>query len=303
MATCPFCNGNITEELALHGGPCPACFADIPGEETATDPGEEAAAQIRAADLERARRRARAPIAFIAPVVLVALAGTAWALWPEPQVEALAFGEDDFAFEIDLAAWEAPEEVDDGVASEAARPVRRAPAGNTGTDQPQAAGLSERLAAANASGGTSGGPQARSGSADDVGGDGIRRLGGPQASASAGSAGDLDINFNAQRTAALLSSRDDIQSAVSDMLRARVPRLQQCFERHLKQNEDLRGQWRLAFVIGEDGVAADASATGVQMSDAAFERCIESEMAAWRIYGRLAKAWPVSLPVSFKNEG
>jgi hypothetical protein len=39
------------------------------------------------------------------------------------------------------------------------------------------------------------------------------------------------------------------------------------------------------------------------MHDDAFESCIVRDMQGWGIYARLAKPWPVTLPVSFKNEG
>lgn len=39
MSTCPFCSKPISEDLSLNGGYCPHCLIEIPGEESATDPG------------------------------------------------------------------------------------------------------------------------------------------------------------------------------------------------------------------------------------------------------------------------
>ena len=39
MGECPFCKAQIDEEILLYGGTCPTCLIEIPGEESATDPG------------------------------------------------------------------------------------------------------------------------------------------------------------------------------------------------------------------------------------------------------------------------
>ena len=43
---CPFCASEVTEQTILYGGTCGSCFAHIPGEEAATDPGEDAKAAL-----------------------------------------------------------------------------------------------------------------------------------------------------------------------------------------------------------------------------------------------------------------
>ena len=39
MGECPFCKVQIDEEILIYGGTCPTCLIEIPGEESATDPG------------------------------------------------------------------------------------------------------------------------------------------------------------------------------------------------------------------------------------------------------------------------
>ncbi|MBT3219520.1 MAG: hypothetical protein HN348_10545, partial [Proteobacteria bacterium] len=73
MAKCPFCEGEIEETLAQYGGPCPKCFADIPGEEAPTDPGEEKKAIIRRKEKQRAVLSAVIPLMLAVPLVSVGL--------------------------------------------------------------------------------------------------------------------------------------------------------------------------------------------------------------------------------------
>ena len=41
MGECPFCGAGVDEDLIALGGICPRCFGEIPGEQTATDPGDD----------------------------------------------------------------------------------------------------------------------------------------------------------------------------------------------------------------------------------------------------------------------
>ncbi|MCB9680382.1 MAG: AgmX/PglI C-terminal domain-containing protein [Alphaproteobacteria bacterium] len=283
MAICPFCDGTIEESLALHGGTCPHCFGHIPGEETATDPGEHVKAELAAADRARAEKRARAPLFLIAPVVLIAVGAAAWSLWPSPSADELVFDGDEFAIQIDLAEYVEPEVT---APPEAATPTP-AKTSRPRTPSGSAAG-SERVVVDNA---------APAGSASAGAADGIATtdLGGPEM-------GD-GLSFSVQRTAAVLESRDDIQNAVRDMFVAQQPRLTHCYERSLKSHEDLAGRWKLAFTIQTDGSVGEVAVTGLDMSEQGFEQCLVMEMSRWHLQGRLKKPWPVALPVSFKGNG
>jgi len=90
LDACPFCGGQVDRQIVLYGGSCPRCFADIPGEEAATDPGEHVKQKLAQQDQKRASRRTLLPM-FIATPVVVALVGLAlWlALRPEPELAVL----------------------------------------------------------------------------------------------------------------------------------------------------------------------------------------------------------------------
>ena len=56
MGACPFCKGDVDEDILTFGGRCPRCLIEIPGEEAPTDPGGEARAAQEAAEAEAEKR-------------------------------------------------------------------------------------------------------------------------------------------------------------------------------------------------------------------------------------------------------
>jgi hypothetical protein len=85
MGQCPFCRESVDADVLVNGGRCPSCLIEIPGEEAATDPGEDALAR-QAAETEAARR---SPLPVVAAVglALVVAGGIGWSMMspaPEP---------------------------------------------------------------------------------------------------------------------------------------------------------------------------------------------------------------------------
>lgn len=300
MASCPFCHGEIPESVALHGGTCPHCFADVPGEEAATDPGEHLKAQHRAEDKARAEKSARRPLLVAAPLALGVVGAIAFVVYTQvtaPKIERLDFSDKDFAFEIDLATYVEPPPAPEGRPVAQPQQQRASVLGAGGLTGPRE-GVAEQLASAQQASGGAGG-RVRTGSAENPGEP--RAVEGPGLMAAGGSNGDVDISFAASRSGAVLVSREDLQAAVRDLFRTRSGRLQHCYEKSLKGNESLSGTWRLSFTLDEQGAATDASAEGQQSKDPAFEACLAAELSSWRVLGKLEKPWPVSLPVAFKK--
>jgi hypothetical protein len=52
MGACPFCKGDVDDDILTFGGRCPHCLIEIPGEEAPTDPGADARAAEEAAQAE-----------------------------------------------------------------------------------------------------------------------------------------------------------------------------------------------------------------------------------------------------------
>jgi outer membrane biosynthesis protein TonB len=299
LASCPFCNGDISETLVLHGGTCPHCFGEIPGEETPTDPGEEVKAQVLEADRRHAAKRTWGPIALAGAAVIAVVGYAGYSVvFAEPVPEPIML-EDDFLDGLTLSfdEWEEPEE------ENVVEGARRAPTSTkkrTGTAaQPSAAELAKRMAqVSEGSGpgglkrptrtGTTGGPKEIV-----AGNDGGMAM----TTGEDGGLGSLQITT--KRTAALLTEESDIKGAIRDLWRSRGARLQQCYDRRLKEDEDLRGQWNVSFTIGTDGKVMDPRVEGVTTKDDKLEACIASQAKQWAIYGRLPKPRTVTLPLRF----
>jgi hypothetical protein len=86
MGVCPFCKGEIADDILTFGGRCPQCLIEIPGEEAPTDPGDEVKA-ARAAEEAAAERKSPGLLigaALVALVVGVAAASGAFDSPAEP---------------------------------------------------------------------------------------------------------------------------------------------------------------------------------------------------------------------------
>lgn len=83
MGACPFCQGEVDEEILTYGGRCPHCLIEIPGEEAPTNPGAEAQAAEAAAEAAAAKKPSAATIGGLLLVGLLAVAGAFTGLQPD----------------------------------------------------------------------------------------------------------------------------------------------------------------------------------------------------------------------------
>jgi hypothetical protein len=317
LAECPFCGSSVDEDLVVYGGPCPKCFAEIPGEEAPTDPGAEA----RAAQEKRDRRGAtlKAAIGMGAMMALVGCAGVAAlavVLWPEPEVAVLDFDSAEFdypAMELVGNVEEVEEEgepVDVEVAKVSPKPRPSASPkprkefdpsaygkvevpGSDGVDAGAALGKEDGIAQVDGTRGTRGvdGPAGGPAGIDAVGGDDRAQQGGI----------GLDIDLNVQRrTGVVLSDPDQIRQMIGKLMGQQVRKLSYCYERRLKQKPDLGGRWLIKYTVSKDGTAIDASATGRDVSDAELESCLVQNIESkWR-FDPIVRAQPVQKTLTFR---
>lgn len=305
MAHCPFCNGEVVTDLVVNGGPCPHCFAQIPGEETPTDPGEEVKVQIQLQDQERAQKRALMPVFVMAPVVALALGIAAFSLRPEERIEEVEL-DASFSFEFDPVAFDPSSEgaSEAQVDAQAPKVGRTAQAGRStqGSAEPTAEELAERLAGvrgagAEAASGSRAGDRAPAAQGD-------RAVASIVATEGMGSSGGDDFSFSASRDSLrVLETEDDIRAAVRALWGERRGQIEQCYERALKADEGFSGTWNLALTVGENGKVSAFEAVAAGAPNAAFEDCIEGRAAGWSLAGRLPKPRTFTLPLNFKPRG
>lgn len=277
MGVCPFCHGEISAELERFGGTCPHCFAHIPGEDAATDPGEEVKAQLRTEDDRRKRLRALTPVFVAVPLTLAVLVGVYLNIRPEPHAEPLEFGAEDMAFEIEIAALDTDElyrEKQEQLAK--AEAAEKAAASAKTTRRQNAAVI----------------PSAGSGS-DEAGSADVAPKAAP--------VDDLGLFVGARRKGPVLSDRADIKAAFQDAFRRSAGRLEICLKKANAGEGSVSGSWKFSVVVDKEGAFTEVEVSGADMQDAAFEECLKKEVSSWRLSGRLEKPWPVSFPINFSS--
>lgn len=261
VGDCPFCGSKVQEDLITFGGTCPTCFAEIPGEEAATDPGEQVKAEQAQKDRMRATARTLLPLVVILPVLAVLALVALWFLTrPAPEVVLLDFDEfEDYPMPELVAAAPQP---DDGVAA-----VEPAPTGATGTGaQPAPTPRPAPVAA----------PPPK-----------------PQPSV------DFGLDVSASRRAEVLDDPEAIRKMIGDRLTAYAPRLNACYERELKNDEDLAGRWRVGFTVDKEGRVREPVAEALSGSVPQFEACLVAEMTRWS-FGRISQDQPVRKTFTFR---
>lgn len=281
LAECPFCGSEVTDDLVSFGGTCPKCFAEIPGEEAATDPGVD----VRNAQERRDRRRAsfRTMASLAVLLVIVSCTGIAafvTVLWPEPDVaEILDFDTLDFPMPVELlGVEEAP--VEPG--PRPARPTRPTPV------EPATDAVTST--------------------------DGVRRPRteiGPLVPTKAvpgvkpgSKPGTVDLSMDAPTVRRddnlVLSDPEAIRDMIGERLVEFIPGLKVCYDRRLKAVPTLQGRWRLRFTIATSGRVFASDATGLDKRDAELEKCLSEHMTEqWR-FGRISVSQPVQRTLRFQ---
>lgn len=298
----------------VYGGPCPKCFAEIPGEEAPTDPGAEA----RAVQERKDRRGAtiRAAIGMGAMMALVSCAGMgalAVVLWPEPEVAVLDFDSAEFdypAMEL-VGSPETPEGEGDGdveVAKASPKPSsqpRPRPdidpsaygkvevPGSDGVDAGAALGKDDGVAQVDGTRGTRGSDGPAAGPA------GIDGVGGGQEAQQGGIGLELDLQVK-RRSGVVLSDPDQIRQMIGKLMSRQVSKLSYCYERRLKQAPTLGGRWLIKYTVSKDGKAINASATGRDTSDAELEACLVKNIESKWMFDEIVRAQPVQKTLTFR---
>ncbi|MFK7929494.1 MAG: AgmX/PglI C-terminal domain-containing protein [Myxococcota bacterium] len=328
MEACPFCSTSIDESVVIYGGTCPGCFANIPGEEAATDPGEDVKLAQAASDRKRAKRRALMPLLVATPVVLLVAAGAIYlATRPAPELAVLDFDDNGGQFytpDLDVlivatTADEPPIDAKDVKQSTVKTAGNGQSKSRMASDTRDVSGRDAAVLSAPKIGGRSNADDAAllaqlgSEKTEDVAG----KVRGGSDLTPTGIADDLDIakgmgsssvgsggfQMDAGRVSQSgppLSDPQKIAYMVQKVLRRQLPRLRPCYESSLRASPDLRGSWIVTFTVETDGSVGKAKATGSGVSDANLESCLVRRVNSWR-FSRIVKPQPVKKTVEFKK--
>lgn len=296
---CPFCQAEVKADLIIYGGTCPSCFGEIPGEEAATDPGEEVKAAQARSDNRRATWRVFAPLLLATPLVgCMGVAAVVFLLWPNPEVrEIIDFDSAQYGLSLDEMVAAVPKEKPALVAKVEPEPSKGS--GKAGTEKKGSSVTDNPLLSAGKGYDASAqGIQQIGGTGDgvaDLGSDGPKRqssgsLDGPQGTAElsvgyqAPTSGGLSTSsiMDVGRKKAPLEDQAAIAKMIGLMMTAQSPQLKACYESRLKQNEALEGRWRIVFTVSANGTVSGAQAEGMNVQDTEFESCMQSKVLKWR---------------------
>jgi hypothetical protein len=303
LGECPFCGGEVDDEIVTFGGSCPKCFAEIPGEEAATDPGEEVKEAIARADARRSTLRSLIPFILASPVLMALGCGAIWFsfLRPVPEVALMDFDEFDGYTMPDVVAVAEdepepnPAEAGNGTARprSGAEGAHKLAKGSDVTFESGGTDLGGKGAAP-----TDRGPRGTRGGVDGPS-DNVSVGAGVNGRASTGGGLDLNVNVGASRRGGVLTDPAQIKKMIFELMSAQMPRLNGCYEQELKRDESVAGKWRLRYTILEDGKVKDVAVTGLDMKVESFEACMGREIGKWR-FQRLAAPQPVQKSVTFR---
>jgi hypothetical protein len=303
LGECPFCGGEVDDEIVTFGGSCPKCFAEIPGEEAATDPGEEVKEAIARADERRSMLRNMVPFILATPILMLLGCGAIWFsfLRPVPEVALMDFDEFDGYTMPDVVAVADDEPELTPVAASDGKPRPRSGADAAknlakGSDVTFESGKTDL--GGNGSAPTDRGPRGTRGGLDGPA-DNVAIGAGVDGRAATGGGLDLNVSVGASRRGGVLTDPAQIKTMIFKLMSAQMPRLNGCYEQELKRDESVSGKWRLRYTILEDGKVKDVAVTGLDMKVESFEGCMEREIGKWR-FQRLAAPQPVQKSVTFR---
>lgn len=266
MPSCPFCQTTITEELSLHGGHCPSCLIEIPGEESATDPGvvTPPPAVLTDAPSSGIRMGVLGALGFA-----LAIGGVWWSTMPEPEPEAPTVAVK-MGSPIPLSAHEDQPlavEADAPAASDAAASIGSKRGSGSRTKYVKSRAQPPDLSAA----------PARDASVLPAGT--VAGLG--SAPADVFSTIGAAPRSRSQKSIVLKDSLR-IEEMIGRVLTRGAKQLEQCYSQALKMNEGLKGSWYVDFTITPEGKPIAVSVEALAGSNAGIEQCISRNVTRWR---------------------
>ncbi len=278
---CPFCRGEIAAEIALHGGNCPHCLLEVPGEEEATDPGLALAAKKDAAEAAaEQRRKVRAIAGGLAAVIVLGffafIGKFQWDAYQESLIYELpSYTVADLRNLPEAPTAEPPQLAVAETPPEAGKIPPRTPStprtpdieGGLARVGTVVTGTTNDAPVGVAGGGIMG---SSAGGASEV------------APLSVGTSGTVVSTGTGSSGIALtgrkvLSDPDEIKAMVREVVDGYARGLDNCYTQALKLDEELAGTWQLTFTVGPDGKVANLGVKAMGARNADFEACLQTQ--------------------------
>jgi len=293
MATCPFCQGQISEDLGRFGGPCPNCFNDIPGDEAATDPGVAARQAENVAQRIEAKKKGLRTVLTGGVVVLLLVGGGGWIAYEkhleQQAIAALLAWEDtaatDFVFitteqleamEAEVLALEAQAAEDEAMALELEerRQLLAQRRAEKALQDEQMAIFDDRWGegAETLEGGTAPTKSTMGGPTSGV--EGITGI----------SIEDGGPTVEVVRKGEMMKGDAQIRKMVEQYVSRQGTAIQFCYQQAMNSHPGLGGAWHLSFRLNKDGTLSNVAFTPASSNgDTSFESCVVRRVERWQM--------------------
>ena len=278
--SCPFCRGTVSEDLFLHGGNCPHCMLEIPGEEAPTDPGAAMRAKLQGEErkaADRARKRRIVVLALAGCMsVVAAVGGLKW--WELREAE-LTYDLPDEYYQptpVELQAEVPPSAVTPpkGVGTPTAPKLPGTKKDVLGPDAVIASGPSKPEGASSQDLAMPGKVTPRTPTAD---------AGAPVITMGGGSGAGTGLEVKVEGGIGnILTEDDEILAMVKDVVGKYKPQLDSCFRMRLNAAPDLRGSWTVSFTVTPLGSSSKVTVQAVDKADREFESCVTRSVSTWK---------------------
>lgn len=293
MAICPYCQGQIAEDLGRFGGPCPHCFNEVPGEEAATDPGLAAReAEKQAQRIQSKKHGLRTLVGGGVVLALLASVGgwfgyqkhleqqeiAALLAWEDTAVSEFVFitTEELESMEAEIAALELAAAEDDAKTAELDERKRQLAArqAEKAVQDEEMAQFEDRWGDADATipeDGTAPKKSTMGGPTDGV--SGLRPSIGIDGSGP---------GVNVVRKGEVMKGDAQIRKMVDQYVARQGSAIQYCYQRSMNTNPGLGGAWHLTFRLNKDGSLSNVKFTAAgNNGDTSFETCVVSRVNRW----------------------
>jgi len=292
-AVCPFCRGDVKADLLTYGGHCPHCLIEIPGEEAPTNPNAEKVQEEKLIkEVAQVKQEKKSRLALVA-FALAAVGALVVVIWPSPKPSEFALEDDWVIMPVskhrdiaDPAVTDAAPAAAEGGAASKSKPGRKSSNGEKSSPPEASAQASGQGSSGRGATATSAPPEQR----------------GSTVSAGAATGDPFAVNSGGpsakEMEGTCLKDEGDIETMVRGRVKSSGAQVQACYEQALKQNESLRGSWRVSLTLGRDGRASKVQVLAQNGKDAGFESCLGRVVGGWKFQG-VCEDMALTVPFSF----
>lgn len=288
---CPFCKGPISTDLERHGGACPHCLLEVPGDDAPTDPGLELRNKQKAAAMAAAAAKAKRNRVFAAlgGVLSICLMGATVLYLQDLEERRTYIPPEYYQLPLEDMSLADPDPAPvEAVANVASTPSPKATPGSavaSVTPTPASTPVDDREAlnqALNAAqkGQNTTKPSIKTPKATTPGTPPAANI--PDfATQSVGGAGSVSVpGISLSNNSEVLTDIKQIQDMVGRVSGAYKGQIKACYAARVKSAPDLKGMYSIVFTVSPDGTTHDVKVSG-NPEDKELQDCMKQRVETW----------------------